>query len=32
MMDVSRVDPERDERLYEDALRHLVRSLTTPTE
>lgn len=32
MMDVSRIDPERDERLYQEALRSLVASLATPTE
>ncbi len=32
MMDVSVVDPDRDERLYEDALHRLVASLAAPTE
>jgi AcrR family transcriptional regulator len=30
MMDVSSADPERDERLFENALRRLVASLTSP--
>jgi AcrR family transcriptional regulator len=30
MMDLSSTDPDRDERLFEDALRRLVASLTSP--